>query len=185
MTPLCRTFAAIAVLTCVATGALAHSFTLLVVAPRATGSAEADGIWTAVRIATRERDGHPDETSDGHLGGLDVHLTVVPRERLGTSGAAAPDIIAAPFAEPGDTVLGEIGQRLGAALLIGPPSAQVPPLAPASGQPPFETRFRAELGRAPTPAEADAYHAALLIDRSVRAQGGVGDRAALVRAFTP
>jgi hypothetical protein len=57
------------------TTANAHSFRLGLAAPfsgpqAAIGQQALDGLM----LATRERDGHPDESSDGHLGGLDSYL---------------------------------------------------------------------------------------------------------------
>lgn len=53
----------------------AHEFTVLIVSsftgPEATiGKSVRDGFL----VASAEQDGHPEETSNGHLGGLDVHL---------------------------------------------------------------------------------------------------------------
>ena len=53
----------------------AHAFTVLLVssfsgADAVTGTAVRDGFL----LASAERDGHADETADGHLGGLDVHV---------------------------------------------------------------------------------------------------------------
>ncbi len=65
-----------------ATPALAHSFRMALLLPL-TGADAAVG-RQAVKgflLATRERDGHPDETSDGHLGGLDVYVLVIDTNR--------------------------------------------------------------------------------------------------------
>jgi len=56
----------------------AHSFNLGLVIPMSgprvdTGQQALDGFM----LATTEQDGHPDETSDGHLGGLDSHVLKV------------------------------------------------------------------------------------------------------------
>lgn len=50
----------------------AHDFSLLLLAPfsQQQGQSELQGFL----LATREQDGHEDETSDGHLGGLDSHI---------------------------------------------------------------------------------------------------------------
>ena len=50
----------------------AHSFNLILIAPisELSGQQERDGFL----LATREQDSHADETSDGHLGGLDSHV---------------------------------------------------------------------------------------------------------------
>ena len=56
----------------------AHSFNLGLVIPMSgpgldSGQQALDGFM----LATTEQDGHPDETSDGHLGGLDSHVLKV------------------------------------------------------------------------------------------------------------
>ena len=52
--------------------ARSHDFSLLLLAPfsQQQGQSELQGFL----LATREQDGHEDETSDGHLGGLDSHI---------------------------------------------------------------------------------------------------------------
>ena len=51
----------------------AHYFDVAIVVPPGDGQAA----MQAFLLASAERDGHPDETSDGHLGGLDSHVTIV------------------------------------------------------------------------------------------------------------
>lgn len=55
--------------------ASAHSFNLVLIAPisELTGQEARHGFM----LATREQDSHADETSDGHLGGLDSHVYMV------------------------------------------------------------------------------------------------------------
>ena len=46
-------------------------------------------------LATTERDGHPDQRSDGHLGGLDVYVTLIdPAHRPASASAAIGRLIA-------------------------------------------------------------------------------------------
>lgn len=53
----------------------AHSFDIAVIAPFSSEKAiEGQALWNGMRVATRERDGHDSETSDGHLGGVDSQL---------------------------------------------------------------------------------------------------------------
>jgi hypothetical protein len=56
--------------------ALAHEFELLLVAPPEATEAVLGQMRAAFLIASHERDSHPDETSEGHLGGMDVQLTL-------------------------------------------------------------------------------------------------------------
>jgi outer membrane PBP1 activator LpoA protein len=56
----------------------AHSFNVaLLVGQSGPAASEGDQIRDGFLLATRERDSHPDEESDGHLGGLDVYFFVV------------------------------------------------------------------------------------------------------------
>ncbi|MEE8434721.1 MAG: hypothetical protein V3S64_08035 [bacterium] len=59
-------------------GALAHDFKVGFLVPlsgmdAAAGKEAVNGF----KLAASERDGHPDEEADGHLGGLDVYLLLV------------------------------------------------------------------------------------------------------------
>ena len=80
--------------------ASAHSFTaaLLVV-----GEDREASLAEAVRgflLAADERDAHANETSDGHLGGVDVHVLPLPRD----AAALVEGLIGNPT-EPGDVVV--------------------------------------------------------------------------------
>ncbi|MFT5506804.1 MAG: hypothetical protein ACI8XC_004532 [Gammaproteobacteria bacterium] len=50
----------------------AHSFNVIVITPM--GEIIPRSMLNGFLLATREQDGHEDETSDGHLGGLDSHV---------------------------------------------------------------------------------------------------------------
>ncbi len=53
----------------------AHSFSVLLASPFSGQNArQGISMKQGFLIASAERDAHPDETADGHLGGLDVHL---------------------------------------------------------------------------------------------------------------
>ncbi|HSG95807.1 MAG TPA: hypothetical protein VLA28_09815, partial [Afifellaceae bacterium] len=58
--------------------AYAHSFNVaLLVGSSGPAAGEDEQVRDGFLLATRERDSHPDEESDGHLGGLDVYLLMV------------------------------------------------------------------------------------------------------------
>lgn len=60
---------------------LAHSFNLGLVIPMSGPDARAgQQVLDGFLLATTEEDSHPDETSDGHLGGLDSHVLKVDSE---------------------------------------------------------------------------------------------------------
>ena len=57
--------------------ALAHGFNVALVIPLSnTATAQGRQILDGFMLATAERDSHPGQESDGHLGGLDVYVTV-------------------------------------------------------------------------------------------------------------
>jgi hypothetical protein len=152
-----------------ASPAFAHSFSVALVQP--VSSAEAEQFRKGFMLATTQRDSHPDETSDGHLGGLDSYVSVVPA--LGAV-AADTDIVVVP-----------------ASLMIdGEPTAVVlrpgqSPFADAeqTGVARFVAAYSAAYGQAPTAEAAQGFNAAQRIEVAVRAQGSTDDRAALRRSF--
>lgn len=167
---------------------LAHSFNVaLVILPSDAAPVQGREIREGFLLAAKERDGHPDQESDGHLGGLDVYVTVIYAKndatadirRIVTRGEV--DIVAAFGSE---TALAPIEK-----LLDGPKVVLLLP-----GQSPFSnsglpavaafiSAYEREYGRRPSFHAAQGYHAARRIDVAVRAQGGVDDRAALLQIF--
>lgn len=159
----------------------AHSFTLAVRSESGEPTLALASAIRALRLAAAERDGHEGETSDGHLGGLDLFIRPLPRDAAhGIAGLkhappGPPDILlvlgAGPV-DPGDT--GPVAIDPGAL----PPGWQ-DVTDPAS----FAARYQAATGLPADRAAAEAYNAARRIDRAVRAQGGTGDRSAMVRSL--
>lgn len=191
MRGLCAALAMIAALGSAVPGASAHSFSVaLAVALSEPSAAKREQIRDGFLLATRERDGHPDETSDGHLGGLDVHLSM----------AVGTDIEALLKRNPVDIVVAigravsiEPLRRLAAsarAVLTAPGRGPIPDLAGAGsdGRPPaleaFLAAFEKEFGYPASPCAALGYNAARRIDAAVRPLGGVADKAALRHALT-
>ena len=162
----------------------AHSFQAVFLAPMtgaeaAAGKAALDGFM----VATRERDGHPDETADGHLGGLDVYVTVVDTAPdLAAAAArvrsARPDILAGLITPPVEAAL----RGMSDAVPVGPDNGGGETTTMDGA--PFADAFRDEYGYGVTPAAIIGYRQARRIDRAVRAVGGeVGDRASLAAAL--
>ncbi|SPH18265.1 hypothetical protein DEA8626_01797 [Defluviimonas aquaemixtae] len=182
--------AALLILGARAGAALAHSFSIGILA---TGDGAEARLASAVRgflIASAERDSHPDETSDGHIGGLDVHIVPLP-------GAAAAGIKGLMGTRPAtlDFLLlldGKASEPPRPGTLPGLTSDTIflhPGELPETRQDPgraesFAARFRAAYGIAPDQAAAEGYNAARRIDLAVRPLGTVGDDAALVRSLT-
>ncbi|MFV2033613.1 MAG: hypothetical protein ACC631_00630 [Halocynthiibacter sp.] len=170
--------------------AVAHSFTTLLVLPESAMQSEArQDAERAFLLASEERDGHAQQESDGHLGGLDVYLKFATPDAADIIAAAAPDIVAAPFADPdanAENILTRIALPTGAVPLTGPDidsSQSQTFLARAAGlsRDRFAERFEAATGRAPGPGATAVYVTARQIDLAVRANGGVADRAGLRR----
>jgi len=185
---------------------LAFGLALVVVfAPRVAGAhefvVELRGVGTerdaivsdALRgflLATVERDGHANEESNGHLGGLDVYI--IPRPARVAAGfpqlkqppGARPDIVA--VMGPSDDVADEVE-------LIGVQGVVVRTgvlhrdnrwtMDPAQDPDAFAARYVREFGQPPGEWAARGYNLARRIEAAIRPLGGVNDRVALARAF--
>jgi hypothetical protein len=171
------------ILALAASPAVAHEFELLLLAPPEATEATLNQMRTAFLIAAHERDSHPDETSEGHLGGMDVQLTLEP---LGAAPAMEDlAFVVAPFASAGNPEVTALAAADDAVVIDRGHLAAMPPgldrIDPAL--PPFADRFRAETGQAPGPEATATYQAALLVDLAVRPLDSVTDREALRRAL--
>lgn len=161
--------AAVAAITLAANPALAHRFNVTLVFPLSGDTAEQGGRFReGFMQAASERDSHPDQESDGHLGGLDVYVRAVD---------ARGDLRAELGRKPADIVV-MLGSRETMSrietILRGTKTVLLPP-----GQPPFAKPARLEL----SPLALRGYNAARRIDMAVRAQGGTADSAWLRRSF--
>ena len=95
-----RSILMVAVWMALSGNALAHSFTAALIV---AGDNREASLAEAVRgflLAADERDAHANETSDGHLGGVDVHVLPLPRD----AAALVEGLIGNPT-EPGDVVV--------------------------------------------------------------------------------
>ncbi len=142
-------------------GALAHAFNVWLIA----GKVSTQSVYDGFRLATRERDGHDFEESDGHLGGLDVNIF-----SSGPDGPPPPDIdIRVNFeaaALPEISVVREIER-----IELRPSIAWAAIIALD-----FQDRFAAEYGRPADDMARRGYYAAQLIDRFVREGSAFTDR---------
>lgn len=182
-------FLAMAISVVLAAPAFAHRFNVAVVIPL-TGDKAALGsqIREGFMLATTERDSHADEESDGHLGGLDVYVSLIDTQgdlsadiaRLAVQGTA--DIVAVLGAGPSQTLVAGLLEGQDVALLAPGQS----PFTDA-GQPgvtAFIAAYEKTYGAKPTPGAALGYNAARRIDVAVREQGAADVRDALRRNFT-
>ncbi len=158
--------------------AWAHSFDTIFIVPVSGPQADAgkqarDGFL----FAARERDGHPDETADGHLGGLDVYLRIVDSaadasavaaQAVDLAGRAADD---APWIVAPELLMTSIKDQVpGAEFIPIDLSGEVPwDIRTMNGEP-FRAAFEDAFGYAPTPAVMAGYGAARQIDKTVRAR---------------
>ncbi|MEN8196259.1 MAG: hypothetical protein ABFS30_07060 [Pseudomonadota bacterium] len=173
----------VAVLTGFVKTAEAHSFNVaLVIALAEPSAGDARQVRDGFLLASRERDGHPDEESDGHLGGLDVYLYPVDLERESLAGVRALlqreeiDILA--VIGP-DEAADEIRPLVAGSqtLVLGPGR-----LRSASTEA-FTNAFQAAFGYPPATPAAEGYNTGRRIDAAVRPLGGVDDRTSLRRAL--
>ncbi|MGR3523929.1 MAG: hypothetical protein ACU0FT_14370 [Paracoccus sp. (in: a-proteobacteria)] len=167
--------------------AKAHSF---IVALDAT-SAQPMPLTSAIRgmrLAASERDSHNGETSDGHLGGIDLFIRPLPPEAAegitwlkGAPPEAATIVV--DFGKP-DSAAARLSNDN--AVVIGPGALPADTtwsaMAPAAADG-FTARYRAAYGTDPDRQAAQGYNAARRIDRALRDQGGVEDREGLQRAL--
>lgn len=159
-----------------APAAWAHSFNVVMVVPDDMAQGARNDMAAAFLVASEERDGHANEESDGHLGGLDVYITLAAAGDQARIDGADPDILALPMA--GDA-------RSGDAVVLGRMDAGSPMAAdflsnPAgAGFAPFAQRFTDRTGRAAGAEAIAAYLAARRIDLAVRELEGVDERAEL------
>lgn len=168
----------------------AHEF---IVSLRAVGAEREVILRDALRgflLATVEQDGHENEESNGHLGGLDVYIIPRPDSiaaRLPELKAAPdgpPDIVAV-IGEPAD-VTANIATISDESLILRPGLLHQANSWTAEAVPDpdsFPARYLAAYGQPASQWAARGYNAARRIDSAVRPLGGVNDRAALDRAF--
>ena len=181
-----RSVLAVAVWMALSGNALAHAFTA---ALTVVGDNREASLAEAVRgflLAADERDGHANETSDGHLGGVDVHVLPLPRDAAGL----VEGLIGNPT-EPGDVVV-VLGTEPAASEAVlkyqSNSTVLLQVLLPVGwdsveGTDRFVARYRLAYGTAPSVMAATGYHAARRLDVAIRPLDGVMPRAALEDAW--
>jgi hypothetical protein len=169
---------AVAVGLMIAGPASSHSFDTVFVVPvtglqTEAGKQARDGFM----FAARERDGHPNETADGHLGGLDVYLRVI-------DSMAHPGKLAAKVGELTRRAADDAPWIVGPAALLAAIRSRVGnaewlPIDLSGGAPldirtmdgrSFRAAFEDVFGYTPTQAVLAGYGAARRIDKTVRAR---------------
>lgn len=184
-----------AVLILSATSAAAHSFNVALLVPLSgAGAAAGSQMQDGFMLATRERDSHADQESDGHLGGLDVY--VYPADSEGADAGEigrmlqSRDIDIVAIAAPGeafDRIAKLAGDAASAVIRVteGVPLSQGGSEAadPTGAAGAFIEAFRSAYGYSPTLAAAQGYQVARRVDQAVRAEAGVDDKLGLAARF--
>ena len=166
--------------TIASTDALAHSFKVGLIAPIAGADSDVGGqARDGFRLATKERDGHSNEESDGHLGGLDVYILAIDANQ--GAGAVLREIGRLTEREQVDIVVSlappELNQDLrrqlaGTNAVLIEASETVSLNATTMDGEPFASAFEGLFGQTPAGPAYQGYGAARLIDRVVRAIEG-------------
>ncbi len=171
--------------------AAAHSFNVaLLISPDALSAAEESQIRRGFNLATQERDGHPNETSNGHLGGLDVYIYTV--DLKDDSVAAIQellnqeniDIMVAVGSEPWLDNVRLLITNTETVLLTRTPlsstSLESVELEPIKT---FIASYSEAYGERPSVYAVLGYNVARRIDAAVRSLAGVGDKSVLEQAL--
>jgi hypothetical protein len=163
------------------TTASAHEFTAgLHVAGPGSGIRLAE-IVAGFLLAADERDGHEGETSDGHLGGVDVQVLLLPRG----SGIGIPGLYGNPSETPDVVIL--FGAASLPAMNVAPGTPVVEagklPLGQDWRQSDFAARFLAAYGNPPTRDAAQGYNEARRLDLAIRPLDGLSPRSAFEAAI--
>ncbi len=160
--------------------ALAHSFSLAIFANGSAGPVALRSAVQGALIASAERDGHPDETADGHLGGLDVFLIPLPEvaaeqiDGLANQKTQAFDFLIYLERKPVD--LSALQGVTSQTIVLDPDD--LPDLAewleyPTSNAKLFAARYRSRFGEEPGAFAAHGYYAARKIDHAMRESEGL------------
>ena len=169
-----------------ANAAIAHEFTAALLV---TGEKQEAGLAQAVNgflLAADERDGHPAETSDGHLGGVDVQVLPLPADAAGRVAGligtprTPPDVLIVMGPEPEASAA---VASLDLAGVVLRPGALPNGWATEDDADSFAARYRSAYGSAPTEAAARGYNAARRLDAAIRPLDGISPRVALETAL--
>ncbi len=162
--------------------AAAHSFSVAIIASDAESAARLPSVVRGFLVASAERDGHSDETADGHIGGLDVFVTPLPSEAAnaitGLIGAT-PESYEVAIVLGANPAAAEDVQGVVATTIIMAPGA-LPSDAQRLG---FEEQYQARFRAPPDLAAAQGYNAARRIDLAVRRFGDLSETAAIRQAL--
>jgi hypothetical protein len=156
--------------------AFAHGFKVaLLLPPSSVTPLEGRQIRQGFMVATAERDSHPDQESDGHLGGLDVYVSVLDQRGDAVAGirrvmaGAEVDIVAVFGSARSLSVIRGLLAGSNIALLLPGQLPIADPGLPAIAR--FASAYETAYRDRPSELAARGYHAARRIDA-----GGAGAR---------
>ena len=156
-----------------------HSFNVTLVFPTPiASSSQARQIHRGFMLATTERDSHPDEHSDGHLGGLDVYVTVIEKTKKIKDDT---DIIVIFRSPKNRSHFTKLENEKNTALLFPGQTPFTNGDIPAVTK--FIASFKSIYGNKPTADAAQGYNAARRIDVAIRALGEADDKPAIRKSF--
>lgn len=168
----------------VAQSASAHGFNVLLLGSAPDSFTD---VYDAFRLATKEQDGHANEESDGHLGGLDVYiLTTTDGDDIeSTLNETAPDIVVVIGPDAMDPAFQlDVESRrivfLGVSDISAKMRSEFLENTSDINTGTFQNVFSSAFGRDVSSEAEASYVAARMIAIAVRAQEGVEDRAAIV-----
>lgn len=176
----------VAVWTALSGNALAHSFTAALIVVDDILEARLAEAVRGFLLAADEQDGHANETSDGHLGGVDVHVLPLPRDAAGLvegligKPTEPADVVVVLGAEPAASEGAQKYQSNSTVLLQ---VLLIEGWDSDEGTDSFVARYRLAYGTAPGVMAATGYHAARRLDVAIRPLDGVIPRAALEDAW--
>ena len=160
--------------------ALAHSFSLAILANGTVGPVELRSAVQGALTASAEKDGHPDETADGHLGGLDVFLIPLPEaaaeqiDGLVDHRTESFDFIVPLERVPVDLsgLQGVTNQTI--VIDLGDlPDPAAWSESSTSNTKSFAARYRSRFGEQPDAFAAHGYYAARKINHAIRETNGI------------
>jgi hypothetical protein len=165
-----------------ANAAVAHEFTAALYISGEMREARLQEAVNGFLLAADERDGHANETSDGHLGGLDVQILPLPVDAtgqvVGLVGAPQipPDVVVLMGGEglPPDALAGEMAGGLEIQIGMLPDNWR-----DADTTDSFAARYQNAFDAPPTEAAAQGYNVARRLDAAIRALEGLSPRATL------
>ena len=178
-----KIWAAGAILAATLSGAAAaHSFSVAIIASDAESAARLPSTVRGFLVASAERDGHPDETADGHIGGLDVFVTPLPAEAAnaitGLIGATPESYEVAVVLGANPAAARDVQGVVATTIIVAP--GTLPDDAQRYGfAEQYEKRFRAPADLA----AKQGYNAARRIDLAVRRFGDLSDTTAIRQAL--